>query len=50
MINTGTLVQPTTRAQYQNHQVNVPQNLFSHADQQQQMQTDTLRYAILPPT
>ncbi len=48
VINTGTLVQPTTRAQYQNNQVNVPQNLFSHADQQQQMQTDTLRYAYAP--
>jgi len=42
VVNTGTLVQPTTRQQYLNAQVPVPQNLFSHADQQQQMQTDVL--------
>jgi len=42
VLNTGTLVQPTTRAQYLAGQVNIPQNLFSHADQQQQMQTDIL--------
>ncbi len=48
VVNTGTLVQPTSRDQYLNRQVNVPQNLFSHADQQQQMQTDTLQYAYSP--
>jgi uncharacterized protein (DUF1501 family) len=42
VVNVGTLVQPTTRDQYINAQVGIPQNLFSHADQQQQMQTDTL--------
>lgn len=42
VVNMGTLVQPTTRTQYLNGTVSVPQNLFSHADQQQQMQTDIL--------
>jgi uncharacterized protein (DUF1501 family) len=42
LVNAGTLVQPTTRDQYLNGLVNVPQNLYSHADQQQQMQTATL--------
>ena len=32
--NTGALVQPLTKAQYQNSQAPVPNNLFSHADQQ----------------
>jgi uncharacterized protein (DUF1501 family) len=42
LVNAGTLVQPTTRDQYLNGLVNLPQNLYSHADQQQQMQTATL--------
>ena len=42
VVNTGTLPQPMTRDQYLNGQVPIPQNLFSHADQQQQMQTDVL--------
>jgi uncharacterized protein (DUF1501 family) len=42
MANVGTLVRPTTRAQFQQRQVNLPQNLFSHEDQQAQMQTATL--------
>ena len=42
LVNTGTLVQPTTRAGYLSNQATVPQNLFSHPDQQQQMQTDIL--------
>jgi len=42
VVNTGTLVQPTTRDQYLQGQVPVPGNLFSHADQQQQMQTCAL--------
>jgi uncharacterized protein (DUF1501 family) len=42
LANAGTLVQPTTRDQYQQGQSAVPQNLYSHADQQQQMQTATL--------
>jgi uncharacterized protein (DUF1501 family) len=48
VINTGVLPQPTTRDQYQNGQVSIPVNLFSHADQQQQMQTDTLQYTTFP--
>jgi uncharacterized protein (DUF1501 family) len=42
LANAGTLVQPTTRDQYLQGQAAVPQNLYSHADQQQQMQTATL--------
>jgi uncharacterized protein (DUF1501 family) len=42
LVNAGTLVQPTTRDQYLNGLVNVPAHLFSHADQQQQMQTANL--------
>jgi len=42
LVNIGTLMQPTTRDQYLNRSVGVPLNLFSHADQQQQMQTATL--------
>lgn len=41
LANTGNLVQPTSRAQYVNSQVNVPTNLFSHPDQTVQMQTAT---------
>ena len=37
--NTGPLVQPLTRAQYQNQQAAIPLNLFSHADQQLAWQT-----------
>ena len=48
VINTGVLPQPTTRTQYLNGQVSVPANLFSHPDQQQQMQTDVLNYAAFP--
>ena len=36
--NVGMLVRPTTRAQYLARTVPVPNNLFSHADQQQQWQ------------
>jgi uncharacterized protein (DUF1501 family) len=39
--NVGTLVQPTTRQQYQS-QKGLPQNLFSHSDQQNQWQTTQL--------
>jgi uncharacterized protein (DUF1501 family) len=42
LANTGTLVQPTTRDQYLQGQAIVPRNLYSHADQQQQMQTASL--------
>jgi uncharacterized protein (DUF1501 family) len=41
LANVGTLVQPTTRQQYQTH-ASVPQNLFSHSDQQNQWQTTQL--------
>jgi uncharacterized protein (DUF1501 family) len=33
MLNIGTLVQPTTKAQYDNHSVPLPPKLFSHNDQ-----------------
>jgi uncharacterized protein (DUF1501 family) len=39
LANVGSLVAPTTRAQYIAKTQTVPSNLFSHADQQQQMQT-----------
>lgn len=37
--NVGTLVEPTTKADFQNHTVQTPLGLFSHADQQQQWHT-----------
>jgi len=37
--NTGTLIQPTTPAQFRAANVPLPPNLFSHADQSQQWQT-----------
>lgn len=39
LANVGTLLAPTTRAAYLAKSQAVPSNLFSHADQQQQMQT-----------
>ncbi len=42
LANVGTLVQPTTRDQYANRQGALPMNLYSHADQQAQMQTANL--------
>lgn len=39
MANVGTLVQPTTLAQYKAGTVSLPQGLFSHADQQGSWQT-----------
>ncbi len=42
MANVGTLVRPTTRAQFQQGGAVLPRNLFSHEDQQAQMQTATL--------
>ncbi len=41
LANVGTLVQPTTRQQYQSN-ATLPQNLFSHSDQQDQWQTTQL--------
>jgi len=43
LANVGTLVRPTTRDAFRNGQAVVPRNLFSHEDQQNQMQTATLR-------
>lgn len=37
--NVGNLVQPTTATQYKANSVPLPANLFSHADQQAEMQT-----------
>jgi uncharacterized protein (DUF1501 family) len=42
LANVGTLIRPTTPTQFRAGQVAVPQNLFSHSDQQQQMQTAAL--------
>jgi uncharacterized protein (DUF1501 family) len=39
LANVGTLVQPTTRTQFMKSQATLPENLFSHEDQQVQMQT-----------
>jgi uncharacterized protein (DUF1501 family) len=39
LANVGTLVAPLTQQQYFNGQVPVPDNLFSHSDQQNQWQT-----------
>lgn len=41
LANVGTLVRPTTRAEWRSGQAVVPQHLFSHEDQQAQMQTAT---------
>src|SRR5215813_5215116 len=41
LANVGTLVQPTTQAQYKTYK-NLPSNLFSHSDQQDQWQTTQL--------
>jgi uncharacterized protein (DUF1501 family) len=38
LANVGTLLQPTTKAQYQGNQVAPPTNLFSHPDQQLEWQ------------
>jgi uncharacterized protein (DUF1501 family) len=40
--NVGTLIQPTSRAQFRNGGAPVPINLFSHSDQEAQMQTAIL--------
>jgi len=41
LANVGTLVQPTTRQNYQSYQ-GLPEHLFSHSDQQDQWQTTQL--------
>ena len=48
VINAGVLPQPTTQTQYLQNQVPIPINLFSHQDQQNQMQSDVLNYVGLP--
>jgi len=48
VVNTGVLPQPTTRDQYLKGLVPIPVSLFSHQDQQVQMQTDTLQYTTIP--
>jgi uncharacterized protein (DUF1501 family) len=42
LANVGTLIQPTTPAQFRNGGAPVPINLFSHSDQEAQMQTAIL--------
>ena len=42
LANVGTLIQPTTVSQFRNRGVPVPMNLFSHSDQEAQMQTAIL--------
>lgn len=42
LANAGTLVQPTTVAQFQNGGAQLPINLFSHSDQEAQMQSAIL--------
>jgi uncharacterized protein (DUF1501 family) len=39
LFNVGPLIQPLTKAQYQANRTARPENLFSHDDQQEQMQT-----------
>jgi uncharacterized protein (DUF1501 family) len=41
MLNVGTLIQPTTKTQYQARSVPLPPKLFSHNDQQSYFQTST---------
>lgn len=40
LANTGTLLEPTTREDYQNQNVAVPPDLFSHSHQMEMWQTD----------
>ena len=46
LANVGTLIAPTTRAAFQQGQATLPQNLFSHSDQQAQMQTASLNNSL----
>jgi uncharacterized protein (DUF1501 family) len=43
LTNVGTLVQPTTKANLQARNSSLPENLFSHSDQQEQWQTTQLK-------
>jgi uncharacterized protein (DUF1501 family) len=42
LANVGTLIKPTTRADLSNRNAVLPDNLYSHSDQQAQMQTASL--------
>ncbi|NNC89447.1 MAG: DUF1501 domain-containing protein [Akkermansiaceae bacterium] len=44
--NVGTLVEPTTIAQYKNKSVSLPRSLFSHNDQQREWQTSVPQTAL----
>jgi uncharacterized protein (DUF1501 family) len=46
LANTGPLVVPTTRVQFENRNVPLPPNLFSHSDQQTQWQTDAFSSSV----
>lgn len=46
LLNIGTLVQPTTKAQYQNKSVKLPAKLFSHNDQQSTWQSSAPEGAL----
>ncbi|WP_394761542.1 DUF1501 domain-containing protein [Phenylobacterium sp.] len=47
LANVGTLIQPTTKAQYVAKSVSIPANLFSHNDQQSTWQADAIEGAQL---
>jgi len=46
LANVGTLVVPTTRAQFDSRSVPLPPNLYSHSDQQSQWQTDSYNASL----
>ena len=48
LANVGTLIQPTTKAQYQAKSVPLPPNLFSHNDQQSTWQARRHRRGARP--
>ena len=48
LLNVGTLVGPTSKAEYNRPGAALPENLFSHSDQQSQWQTSTP--SIMTPT
>lgn len=47
LANTGPLIVPTTKAQYEKKSVPLPSNLFSHADQQAVWQTDSFNPTLV---
>lgn len=46
LANSGPLIVPTTKTQFQNRSVPLPSNLFSHSDQQSAWQTDSFSSAV----